>query len=202
MKRNPHRDASSGWRADRLDTWAKETIERLVKNAKFWIGTGMTPEEALKYVFSQSAAGPKIRDAVRARVLARSNPSDIVKQIKALVPASYRVRMGTGSQRGAVTVHRPPQFDHLEWCRISRMLRKRFPNMNFGHTLAGEEFCHYWLDLTDAQRKAADARREAERRSRPGLKLVEVPQHVIDRALGIKRNPRRASRASSKKRSR
>lgn len=119
----------------------------------------------------------------------RINSSDIVKRIKAHVPRGYSVRQGTGSQRGCVVIHKPVRFDHLEWCRVSRDLRHRFPGVDFGHTLAGESFCRYWLDLSPSQRAADDAKREAHRKAHPLPPLREVSQDVVDRALRLKRNP-------------
>ena len=51
-----------------LQDWADKTTDRLIRNARFWIGTGMTADEALARVFAASCAGPKIQAAVRAAV--------------------------------------------------------------------------------------------------------------------------------------
>lgn len=82
----------------------------------------------------------------RTKATPRANPSSRVAAIKAAVPKGYAVREGTGSQRGCVVVYRPAQFDNKEWCRVSRDLRRRFPDVDFGYTLAPEDFCRYWLE--------------------------------------------------------
>jgi hypothetical protein len=52
-----------------LQVWADKTTDRLTRSARFWIGTGMSVDDALARVFSASVAGPKIQAAVRAAVL-------------------------------------------------------------------------------------------------------------------------------------
>lgn len=118
------------------------------------------------------------------------NPSDIVKAVKLHVPKGWSVKMGTGSVRGTVSVHPPYPSDHLDECRVARKLRALFPRVDFGHSLKAEPFCHYWLDMTPSQRLADDAKREAARKAARPLHMVDVPQHIVDRALGIKRNPK------------
>ena len=51
-----------------LASWAIKTTAQHIRSARFWIGTGMTADEALARVFAASTAGPKIQAAVRAAV--------------------------------------------------------------------------------------------------------------------------------------
>jgi len=85
-----------------------------------------------------------------------AGPSVRVAAIKKVMPKSYSVREGRGSVKGEITISRPPDFDHIEWAKLSRMLRKKFPSVTFGG-LAPEEFAVYWLDQKHNPKRNAGA---------------------------------------------
>jgi len=102
----------------------------------------------------------------------KKNPASArVKAIKKHVPRGYSVREGTGSVRGWITINRSGDTDHLEWARVSRDLRARFPDVRFGG-LAPEGFVEYWLDFTPAQRRAREAWRGGGAISNPGEEIT------------------------------
>lgn len=84
----------------------------------------------------------------------RKNPADIVKTIKAAIPKGYSVRHYVrGSLSGTVSVYPPVALDTKEWCEVSRKLRRMFPGVDFGGSLAAEPFCAYHLDYSPSEQE-------------------------------------------------